>query len=84
MTVSVSRGELLHEDQAARIWWDDKAQILELEALQWVSSEYVRGTMERTLELMKQKKARKFLAGMSEMDKVEGDLLLWAESDWFH
>lgn len=81
--MSASSREILYEDAAMRVSWDASAKLLELEAKSTPAPGQFRPSLERVLQYIKQKKARKVLADISKMDKLSGDDLVWTETDWF-
>jgi len=78
-----TRRELVYEDESGLVHWDDKAQCVEVETKQHVSSEAFRSVLETILGMIKERNARKFLIDMTKMDRIESEDLLWVETDWF-
>lgn len=81
--VTTSKRDLLYQDESARIYWDSDVQCIEFEAIRYVSATALRATLQRTLDLIRQRKARKFLIGLVKVDNIPMEELLWAETNWF-
>lgn len=75
--------ELVYEDESGLVHWDDEAQCVELETKHYVSRDAFRSILEQILAVIEERNARKFLADMSRVDRIENEDLLWAETDWF-
>lgn len=84
MAVSITtKRDLLYQDESAKIYWDNEMQGIEFEAIRFVSTTALRATLQRTLDIIRQRKARRFLIGLVNIDCIPMEDLVWAETDWF-
>jgi hypothetical protein len=74
--------ETVYQDESGVVYWDSSSQCIEIEVKKYIPGAPFKATMERVLQLIKAKKARKFLADTSRMDKLAGDDMTWTETDW--
>jgi len=77
-----SQPNVIHENESARIYWDGDQRTLELEAFPCTSSEHIRSNLERTLLLVKEKRALKLLVRMPHMSDLEAEGFLQAHPHW--
>lgn len=80
--MSATGREIVYQDESGVVYWDVGSQCIEIEVKQYIPGAALKVTLERVLQLIKSKKARKFLADTSRMDKLAGEDMMWVETDW--
>jgi hypothetical protein len=78
-----SKRKTLYEDSLFRLVWDEETKVLESTQMRQMSSQEFRATLERLLVFMKDKKARKYLADMSDAGNIAPEDLVYSETEWF-
>lgn len=74
--------QTIYEDDLLRLYWNSTSRAVELEAIRAASSVEFRAGMERILQMVKERGARKVLADTSAVGKLSDDDLLWTVTDW--
>ena len=80
--VTMMARELIHQDEFARIYWDAKLGMVELDARGDPTSAQYRTIMDRLLQIVKEKNASKLLGDCGNVGAVSFEDLLWTETDW--
>jgi len=79
-----SANEIVYKSPGgSRVYWDAKTKCVVLESSPRVSGQELRNTLEKTLQLVAEKKSLKILAILVTLEKLEPEDLLWTETDWF-
>jgi hypothetical protein len=74
--------ELVHQDEYVSLYWSAADVCIVLEAKGDPSSDQYRQIMERVLQLVVEKGARKLLADTARVSSISNDDLMWTELDW--
>ena len=80
--MSAKETELLYKDALATIWWHTETKCVELVGKGTAVSGQYRVLMEKILDLIRQKHARKLLSDVYEVEGLTGEDLVWTDTDW--
>ena len=74
--------KVVYEDEGSRLSWDGETKCVELDGKKYTSGPHYRAALERTLNLLKDRKATKLLVDASKMGNISAEDLVWTETTW--
>ena len=79
--------ELMYQDGVSRIYWNGELRCVEFESSEvsgtrTVDSKQIRETLLKVLDVIKEKRARKFLMDATNGTTVPVEDMLWMEKEW--
>jgi hypothetical protein len=76
--------ELMYESDSGRVYWDTDLQCVYIDGKQYTGSAAFRAVLERSLQLLNERRCHKFLADISMMGvAISAEDMVWTEADWF-